>query len=128
MTNQELLTKLAKECPTWEDAVSMEVHIQCITEDGFTLYTGVSKQEWLAERERLLNLQWDPIPPRYKFVAMHGDGRRWFFVNPPTLWEDRGLWELASGDGYHDYWEDENPPLAIPAGYDWRDSLEERPS
>ena len=126
MTKQELLTKLAIDCATWADAMDAVVLLACGSGRRCASY-GIAKQDWLAERERLLNLQWDGVPKRYKLAVIHANGKRWFFVNLPRLCEEWGSWELADGDGYHDYWEDENPPLAIPAGYDWRNSLEERP-
>lgn len=129
MTKQELLTKLATECKTWGDAVEMGTKIEfaCLMGGKAFNVGSLLEHEWLAERERLLNLQWEGVPKRYKFVATHADGQRWFFVNPPRLWEERGSWELAYGDNYGDYWEDENPPIAIPAGHDWKQSLETRP-
>lgn len=124
MTKQDLLTKLAVKCTAWAAARSDLAWLNSKVSDDEVLQ--VEEEEWHAERKRLLTPQWEGVPERYKFVALHGDGRRWFFVNPPTLRPDRGLWELASSDGYHDYWEDENPPLTLPAGY-WKESLEERP-
>lgn len=122
MTKQELLTKMAIECSTWDDAGSMLVHYQCITENGFTIYNGLSKQEWLAERERFLNKPtWDNSSIESRYLAMDRDGWWFFYEEIPNRGENDWLFGSISEWGA-------DGAIAIPAGYDWRDSLEERPA
>lgn len=54
MNNEELLNKMASECSTWDEAGSMLVHFQCVTENGFTVYDRVSRPDWLIAREKFL--------------------------------------------------------------------------
>lgn len=128
MTKQELLTKLATECKTWKEAVQ---YAQCIAAScNITCKAGesaITKQYWLAERERLLNKPgWTGVPEEVTHKAMDADGRHHFFIGEPHQGAVRLEWfpEPVSDGGWVYR---AGKAIAIPAGYDWRDSLEVRP-
>lgn len=119
MTKQEVLTKLAIECATWGDVVLKVPELSWHVERELLRFT---KQDWLAERERLLNKpSWKDAPMDATHLAMDDDGAHCFFdcepVKAVSSWmpdNDGATWPTSYA-------------IAIPAGYDWRDSLEERP-
>lgn len=122
MTKQELLTKLAIECATWADALAMRWKF---LKEAVTV--AVSKEEWLAERERLLNKpSWTDVPEEVTHKAMDADGRHHFFIGEPHQGAVRLEWfpEPVSDGGWAYR---AGKAIAIPAGYDWKESLEERP-
>lgn len=125
MTKQELLTKLATECATWgECLVAHEFAGTC---------TGFMREDWLAERERLLNKpSWKDAPDGAAGVMMEKDGC-WYFYNnyakdaEVVCYPERGVFECLRVDDRAMTWS-AGKAIAIPAGYDWRESLEERPA
>lgn len=115
MTKQELLTKLAIECATWSEAIGI-----CGRAGA---ESGLMREDWLAERERLINKpSWKDALECATHLEMACDGLWWFFDNNP-----RGisfLYILNNQDSF----QVASKAIAIPAGYDWKKSLEERPA
>ncbi|WP_027705960.1 hypothetical protein [Zymobacter palmae] len=118
MTRQELLTRLAAECETWPEALNLSM----VFKDMFA-YGSFLQQDWLAERKRLLNKpSWKDAPESATHLALDDISHRkwWFFyTEKPVKWPDMWMGDLLIGG--------EREAIAIPAGYDWRNSLEERP-
>lgn len=132
MTRQELLTELATECKTWDEAISQALshewflrYTQGWTELRNHLFTGIFSgifvTDWLAERERLLNKpSWDGAPVGSTHLAMGKDGVWFVYTSKP----------YSKGDAWvcSRWCKQIQKAIAIPAGYNWRESLEERPS
>lgn len=126
-TRDELLTKLAAECATWDEANSIAVHSECLRGNQQEGFPGFSKGEWLAERERLLNKPDWPDDKKWKWRAVDSNGEWYFYrVEPglPKLAESPKIWFIGNSASNFSY---SGANALIPAGYDWRDSLEERP-
>lgn len=130
MTKQELLTKLAMECATWDEVANKsDVVFRRSPKDNeltcrFWVAADVTNQEWLAERERLLNKpSWKDAPKEATHLAMDSNGVHWFYNALP--YPSTKSWKI---DGIGNYGWEAGSAIAIPAGYDWRDSLEERPA
>lgn len=126
MTKQELLTRLAKECATWEESISILDNIACSYWVRGIPY-GITMSDWLAERERLLNKPQWRYAPRNACALVFDDFTKqweWCYSTP-------ALFKMASGGETWlktDYTLFASEAIAIPAGYDWRESLEERPA
>lgn len=119
MTKQDMLTKLAIECATWGDVVLKVPELSWHVERELLRFT---KQDWLAERERLLNKpSWDDAPSWATHLGTTGKYWHWL-IN--ACRDDRVK-------SYFYYVADKsqvsNKIISIPAGYDWKESLEERP-
>lgn len=122
MTKQGLLIKLAKECATWEEAVKlgMKIEFECLIGGKAFNVDSLLEHEWLAEREWLLNKpSWDDAPTDAKLLALDSNLFWYWHLFQPSLDEQE---HVANGPLYC-----AGMAIAIPAGYDWRDSLEERP-
>lgn len=131
MTKQELLTRLAMECATWKESVSAVESIACAHWKSGVSY-GITLQDWLAERERLINKpSWEDAPEGATHLALDGTipgvsscASWYFYIGEPAagnhLWLPIRGSEVAGLQGARE-------AIAIPAGYDWKQSLEERP-
>lgn len=132
MTRQELLTRLATECATWDEAIS-----QALSNEWFLHYTqgwtelrnnifatgvkGIFVTDWLAERERLLNKpSWKDAPDDATHLAIDSD-KEWFFYSEEPTRTAQMWWPEKIAGSFA------GMAIAIPAGYDWRESLEARP-
>ena len=81
-----------------------------------------TRSDYYAERERLLNApDWKKASPIDQFRAMDSDGQWFFYNSQPALRDEGGKW-LRLG-----YYSSSSAAYAVPAGYDWRESLEKRP-
>lgn len=118
MNKQELLTKLAIECESWQETQRPSSELRFLIE-AFQ----ISQKDWLAERKRLLNKpSWDNAPDVATHLAMDSDGCHFFYNGIPN--RQYMAWHIGNGKfGWA-----ASIAIAVPAGYDWRDSLEERDS
>ena len=119
----ELLTKLATECATWEDVERSADFIDHSETVVFPAY--ITKDDWLSERERLLNKPDWPDSKRWKRRALDRSGEWHFYKAEPKLGGSLDIWWLVGGADDFLYGGKE---IAVPAGCDWRESLEERPA
>lgn len=130
MTRQELLTKLAMDFKSWESAFGWLAVKADVDEWGAC--GSLSRQDWQAERDRLINKpSWKDAPEEAKGVAMDGDGV-WFFYSSPSMLlvvfggVGDGIEEGQFAARVGNSWQ-ATKAIAIPAGYDWTESLENRP-
>lgn len=119
MTKQELLTKLAMECATWKEAAG----VAWSGIAGPDLLANITKQDWLAERERLLNKpDWARAPKWATHLALDESLAQWrWHFKEPILLKDWAEWVDSTRSTHA------SCAIDIPAGYDWKQSLEERP-
>ena len=125
ITRNELLTKLAIECATWDEANSIAVHSKCLKDNQQEGCPGFSKEEWIAERERLLNKPDWPDAKELKWRAMDEGGLYCFFSVMPVATPHCNEWLFGEKD-VECLLLESIKAIAIPEGYDWRKSLEER--
>lgn len=127
ITRKELLTKIAAECATWDEANSIAVHSECLRDNQQEGYPGFSKEEWLAERKRLINKpSWENSPEWAQYLAMDKNGD-WVFYESRQLSPDYCEWYIEDGhDVDHDIYELASRAIFVPAGYDWKETLEHR--
>ena len=116
IARDELLTKLAAECATWDEAADCAIEEMRKATD----IPLITKKEWIAERERLLNKPVWPDDKEWKWRAMDKGGK-WYFYKVEPL----------AGMVFYIFYSDDDflhagTAYKIPAGYDWRESLEER--
>lgn len=125
MTKQELLTRLAMECATWDLAVELctKIEFTCLKRGKAFNAGSLREHEWLAERDRILDKPiLDNAPEGVTCMAMDKVGQWTFFNKKPTRSDTQWLPESPTA------WQVAGFAYAIPAGYDWRESLEERPA
>ncbi|RKQ97105.1 hypothetical protein C7446_2524 [Kushneria sinocarnis] len=114
MDRQEVLTNLAMKQHEWPE------HMTSLRMAGLEF----CEEEWLAERERLINKpSWcDDAPVWAKWLAQDHEGRWWWLDDRPFMMTTASEWQINSGiikciASYG----------ATPAGYEWRHTLEKRP-
>lgn len=131
MNRDKLLTKLAMELAEWPmdsrharrampGVVWFEIEATTLAapDDG---REGITERHWLAERARLINKpSWDDAPERAEWLAQDGDGEWFWYLSKPE--SNNALWQGPAILGL--------PPIqgALPAGHDWRATLEKRPA
>ena len=91
-------------------------------EDAAYDYPELEEQAWHHERLRLLNAPgWEDAPDNTQFRAMSGEGCWYWFTSAPRA--NDGAW-MASSNCSIAY---AGEAIFIPAGVDWRQTLEHRP-
>ena len=136
MKREELLEKLAMEVghfPTWPHTPNTDYPelpgSWCWQFDGageasirHSEHNIITRQDWLAERERLINKPgWSKAPEWAQWLAQDEDGSWCFYKVRPSM--DCDIWgEEARHDEYV-----EACNGCLPAGRDWRQTLEQRP-
>lgn len=124
MNRDELLTRLAMELAEWPTS-HQHIKPQGNGWRGYNNYAfpdsdGISRQEWLAERERLINKpSWDDAPEWADKLLQQDFGDWYWFVGNAQMRSDG--WNIFGGCWAH------ASKGAIPAGHDWRETLEGRP-
>lgn len=124
MNRAQLLEKLAMELASWRFQ-TMPLGFTTSGRDAVAhIETGEAflREDWLAERERLINKpSWDEAPEWAEWLAQNATKGIWVWgegdASPSRdepCWMIEGKSERASQG-------------AIPAGHDWRQTLEKRP-
>jgi len=138
MNRGELLTKLAMELAEWpsqpKEIFDWAEHkgfrgarlegssgvILAVEVDGVT----ITRSEYLAERKRLINKpSWEGAPGWADWLAQNETAELWcWFSEEPkeTVSMGKGCWQVSGLSGLASRG-------AIPAGHDWRQTLERRP-
>lgn len=137
MNRDELLTKLAMELPDWPagmDQGQLDKHMKPFWgSDWYCGATGdhdeveaylyrhlTSREDWLAERERLIKKpSWDEAPEWAEWLAQDSNGEYWWFRKEPG--KKNGEWGGSDGTVMF------ASQGKVPAGHDWRETLEKRP-
>lgn len=129
MNRDELLTKLAMELAEWPvDCRQARRAMPAVVwfEIGTTTLAapddgreGITEQHWLDERARLINKpSWDTVPKFLGWIAQDSDARWYGYRDKPRA--TKNLWFGGKPDVLS--------MGKIPAGHDWRATLEKRPA
>lgn len=139
MNRDELLTKLAMELREWpgtESETQEKEHLACDWVFSFSREQwiavphqeagNITMEEWLAERERLINKpRWSDAPDWAEWLAQgpYSGIWAWFSRKPVIIDQQNGYkaWEWLLGDMEY------ATKGAILEGHDWRTTLEARP-
>lgn len=140
MRRDELITKLAMEMPEWPSGLNRYQldkivspiipldHYQGSVDDWgeseaylYLLEWSITRYDYLAERERLINKpSWDDAPVWANYLCQQQAGVWCWYAYEPSLelnkWAARGGGLRLAGRGGR-----------IPAGHNWKDTLEKRP-
>lgn len=117
MNRDEFLTKLAMELAEWPDYLGDRHWTEVL---GGYCEVRISRNEWLAERARLINKPGWMIAPEWARYRAQGECGEWqFFDDTPRMGE-----YLSFGNASRVYTAIHG---RIPAGHDWRTTLESRP-
>lgn len=134
MKRDELLTKLAMELEEWPSP-SVEIPSVHPLVPGERWERGgiagnwiawhgdaaVTRQDWRAERERLINKpDWDMIPEWANYLCQQETGKWRAYEKAPVL-------EMRKWFGGSSQRSGSASRGVIPAGHDWRQTLERRP-
>jgi len=137
MTREDLLTKLAMDLADWPSISSVPGLTMGMTWTNHGAWlcwpqpkgsSPISRLSWHKERERLINKpSWANAPEDAKWLAQHANGA-WDWFTPsdrnPTRGADGESWVLP---WCKDHFRKSASKGAIPAGHDWRSTLERRP-
>nr|WP_299241483.1 hypothetical protein [uncultured Halomonas sp.] len=125
-----MLTKLAMQLAEWPVGTALDwpdyvaegwLQVRSmLVPSGDETDACITKQNWLAERKRLINKPSWKDAPEWATHLMQASCSYWYWVaNPGERFERVGTWgadrSARAGKG------------AIPAGHDWRQTLERRP-
>lgn len=120
ITREELLTKLAIECATWDEVERAADFIDHCKKVVPPIY--ITKEEWIKERERLLNTpDWDDAPDDATHLVLNPDGVHWWHTKEPVLTID-GWCPGVDGEGTY-----AGSVLAVFKGMPWDEGYIKRP-
>ena len=137
MKREELLMRLAMELSEWPTLLSelsfpMCTGWQTLMDEGHSRPLEVAvwsaaggkitKAEWLAERDRLIaKPSWKDAPAWAMWLAQEARDGRWvWFGRRPEPIDAPQVWDVSCQIAFA-------TQGTIPAGHDWRQTLEERP-